>query len=72
MITLQSFVKAKQDPGSTNKGSHHAGMKLFPCNHKITFVKSLYWDTAKAEQYFILVKWDHVITTLTPQHTSKS
>ena len=47
-------------------GSHLAGMKLFPCNHRITFMKSLLYcrDPGKSGQNFIPAKRDHVITPL--------
>ena len=34
-ITLENFVPAKRDPGSTKEVSHLAGMKLFKCNSRI-------------------------------------
>ena len=53
-------------PGSAKAGSRLAGMKLFPCNHRIKFMKSLLYcrDPGKAGQNFIPAKWDHVITPL--------
>ena len=51
-------------PSSTKAGSRLAGMKLFPCNHRIKFMKSLLYcrDPGKAGQNFIPAKQDHVIT----------
>ena len=65
-ITWENFVPAKWDPGSTKAGSRLAGMKLFPCNHRIKFMKSLLYcrDPGKAGQNFIPAKRDHVITPL--------
>ena len=63
-ITWENFVPAKRDSGSTKAGSHLAGMKRFPCNHRIKFMKSLLYcrDPGKAGQNFIPAKRDHVIT----------
>ena len=63
-ITWENFVSAKRDPGSTKAESRLAGMKLFPCKHRIKFMKSLLycWDPGKAGQNFIPAKRDHVIT----------
>ena len=70
-ITWENFVPAKRDPGSTKVGSRLAGMKLFPCNHRIKFMKSLLycWDPGKAGQNFIPAKRSHVITPLTVLRT---
>ena len=64
MITWENFVPTKRDPGSTKAGSRLAGMKLFPCIHRIKFMKSLLYcrDPDKAGHNFIPTKRDHVIT----------
>ena len=41
MITWENFVPAKRDHGSIIEGSRLAGMKLFTCNRRIQFIKSL-------------------------------
>ena len=41
MIAWEILVPAKWDPGSTNEGSRLAGMKLFTCNRRMSFMKSL-------------------------------
>ena len=60
-ITWENFVPAKRDPGSAKAGSHLAGMKLFPCDHRIKFMKSLLYcpDPGKAGQNFIPAKRYH-------------
>ena len=65
-ITWENFVPAKQDPGSTKAGSRLAGIKLFPCNHRMKFLISLLYcrNPGKAGQDFIPAKRDHVITPL--------
>ena len=65
-ITWENFVPVKRDPGSTKAGSRLARMKLFPCNHRIKFMKSLLYcrDPGKAGQNFIPAKRDHVITPI--------
>ena len=40
-ITRENFVPEKGNPGSTIERSHLAGMKLFTCNRRIQFIKSL-------------------------------
>ena len=40
-IPWGNFILAKQDPGSTKQGSRLAGMKLFACNCRMQFMKSL-------------------------------
>ena len=40
-ITWENFVPAKRDPGSTKEGSRIAGMKIFTCNRRMQFMKSL-------------------------------
>ena len=64
-ITWENFVPAKRDPGSTKAGPRCDGMNLFPCNHRIKFMKSLLYcgDPGKAGQNFIPAKRDHVITS---------
>ena len=51
-------------PGSAKAESRLAGMKLFPCDHRIKFMKSLLYcrDPGKAGQNFIPAKRGHVIT----------
>ena len=39
--TWESFVSANRDPGSTNKGSRLARMKLFTCSHNMYLTKNL-------------------------------
>ena len=60
-ITWENFVPAKRDPGSAKAGSRLAGMKLFPCNHRIKFMKSLLYcrDPGKAGHNFIPAKRYH-------------
>ena len=40
-IAWEILVPAKWDPGSTNEGSRLAGMNLFTCNRRMSFMKSL-------------------------------
>ena len=63
-ITWENFIPAKRDPSSTKARSRLAGMKLFPCSHRIKFMKSLLYcrDPGKEGQNFIQAKRDHVIT----------
>ena len=41
VIAWEILVPAKWDLGSTNEGSRLAGMKLFTCNRRMSFMKSL-------------------------------
>ena len=66
MFTQENIVPAKLHPGSTTAGSCLAWMKLFPCNQRIQFMKSLQYcqDPGKVGQNFISVKRDRVVTNL--------